>query len=443
VTYTDGTTATFTQSISDWAVPQGYTGESKALSTSYRDTSSGIEQTWPFNVYEYTFTLDPTKAVRSLTLPVDANVEVLAATLTPAGTAQVNLSSTLNRTGIVADGATFSGGGLDGDGFALSSNLLGTTLTAGGAIFNLGPAGASDVVTAAGQTIALPSGRDLALKLLATAVNGSQANQTFTVTYTDGTTATFTQSISDWAVPQGYSGESTALAMSYRDTSSGTEQAGQFNVYEYTFALDPTKTVRSITLPVDSNVEVLATTLVPVPTKQVNISSTFNRTGIVADGTKISGGGLDGGGNAYSSTLVGTSLTAGGATFVFGPAGAADVVSAAGQTIALPTGNASSLKLLATGVGGAQANQTFTVTYTDGTTAKFTQSISDWAIPQGYPGESTALSTIYRDTSSGTGQAGPVSIYEYTFALDTTKAIKSITLPVDANVEVLAIDELS
>jgi hypothetical protein len=94
-------------------------------------------------------------------------------------------------------------------------------------------------------------------------VNGNQANQTFTVTYTDGTTATFTQSISDWFTPQGYAGETTALTTAYRDTSGGTEQAGPFNVYEYTLALDPTKAVSSVTLPEDGNVEVLAIDVLP------------------------------------------------------------------------------------------------------------------------------------------------------------------------------------
>ena len=89
MTYTDGTTARFTQSISDWVRPKRYAGQSTALTTHYRDTSRGKEQAGRFNVYEYTFTLDPTKAVRSLTLPKDVNVEVLAATLVPAGTTQV------------------------------------------------------------------------------------------------------------------------------------------------------------------------------------------------------------------------------------------------------------------------------------------------------------------------------------------------------------------
>ena len=66
-----------------------------------------------------------------------------------------------------------------------------------------------------------------------------------------GSTQSFTQSISDWAIPQGYAGESTALATAYRDTAVGTQQVVTLRIYEYTFALDPTKAVRSLTLPKD------------------------------------------------------------------------------------------------------------------------------------------------------------------------------------------------
>ena len=205
-------------------------------------------------------TFTPNDSIDYTTATATTTITVVAV---PAGTTQVNLSSAFNRTGIVADGTKFSGGGLDGDGYAFSSSLVGTTLTAGGTTFDLGPVGANDVVITAGQTIALPSGNDSALKLLATGVNGNQVNQTFTVTYTDGTTATYTQSFSDWATPQGYPVESTALTTSYRDTSSGTKQNRAFRIYEYTFTLNPAKTVRSITLPKDANVEVLAIDVSP------------------------------------------------------------------------------------------------------------------------------------------------------------------------------------
>ena len=195
--------------------------------------------------------------------PSDLDVEILAATVVPAARNQADLSSAFNRTGIVTDGTPFTGG-LDGAGDALSSSLLGPTLMAGGATFDLGPAGADDAVSAAGQVIALPPGTFGSLALLGTGVKGDQPDQTFTVTYTDGSTETFQQSISDWASPQGYSGESTALTMPYRDTSGGSADAtsGPFQIYDYTFALVP-KTVRSITLPTDGNVEILGVDEIP------------------------------------------------------------------------------------------------------------------------------------------------------------------------------------
>jgi len=124
--------------------------------------------------------------------------------------------------------------------------------------FALGAAGSNNVVQASGQTIALPQGDYSTLSFLAVGVNGNQPNLTFTVTYTDGTTQTLTQSISDWYTPQSYSGESIAATMSYRDTSSGSKDLETYNVYGYSFALDPSKTVQSITLPNDGNVDVLA-----------------------------------------------------------------------------------------------------------------------------------------------------------------------------------------
>ena len=150
----------------------------------------------------------------------------------------------------------------DGGGNALSSALLGTSRTWDGTPFTIGVAGSSDVVSAAGQTIRLPAGNYASLRLLATAVNGNQADQAFTVRYADGTTATFTQSISDWYTPQGYAGESTAVTMGYRDRSDGTRDGRTFYVYGYSFALDATKTIASITLPDRGDVQILAIDLV-------------------------------------------------------------------------------------------------------------------------------------------------------------------------------------
>jgi hypothetical protein len=101
------------------------------------------------------------------------------------------------------------------------------------------------------------------VKLLATGVNGNQANQTFVITYTDGTTTSVTQNLSDWFTPQKYAGESTASTMSYRLTPTGGQDARTFYLYGYSLAINKAKTVKSIALPKNRNVVVVAIDLMP------------------------------------------------------------------------------------------------------------------------------------------------------------------------------------
>jgi hypothetical protein len=63
--------------------------------------------------------------------------------------------------------------------------------------------------------------------------------------------------------PQGYPGESTAITMAYRDRGDGSQDNQMTYVYGYSLALDSSKTVQSITLPNDANVDLLAIALVP------------------------------------------------------------------------------------------------------------------------------------------------------------------------------------
>ncbi len=111
--------------------------------------------------------------------------------------------------------------------------------------------------------VLLSPGQFSGLELLATAVQGNQASQTFTITYTDGTSSTFAQSFSDWFTPQKYPHESEGVAMAYRNFDNGTKDQRTFNLYAYRLVLNKTKTVQSITLPNNPNVLVLAATLLP------------------------------------------------------------------------------------------------------------------------------------------------------------------------------------
>jgi hypothetical protein len=175
----------------------------------------------------------------------------------------VDLSSAYNLYGIYTDGSSYSTGGLDGVGYSYSANLLGTSRVFSGILLDLGPANDPDAIGAEGQVIALPAGQHSNLVLFATGVEGNQTSQTFTVTYTDGSTTNFTQSLSDWYTPQKYAGEQEGVAMAYRNFDNGTKDNRTFNLYEYTFALNKTKTVQSLTLPNNSHVAVLSATLVP------------------------------------------------------------------------------------------------------------------------------------------------------------------------------------
>jgi hypothetical protein len=81
VNYTDGTSSKFTQSFSDWFTPQKYPGESEAVAMAYRNFDNGTKDQRTFNLYSYRFGLTSSKIVQSMTLPNNAHVVVLAATL--------------------------------------------------------------------------------------------------------------------------------------------------------------------------------------------------------------------------------------------------------------------------------------------------------------------------------------------------------------------------
>jgi len=187
----------------------------------------------------------------------------LAVIAPAAGTTLVNLVSVSNVTGIVTDGTTFApvglDGGLNGVGTAYSATLLGADQTLNGTTLYFGAANVPDAVS--GKTVPLPAGQFSTLKLLATAVNGNQTSQLFTVTYTDGTMSSFVQSLSDWFTPQGFAGESKVLTMPYRDTNTGGKDNRTFLLYGYSFKLNAAKKVSSITLPNNRDVVVLAMSL--------------------------------------------------------------------------------------------------------------------------------------------------------------------------------------
>jgi hypothetical protein len=386
-------------------------------------------------------------------------VVVSAATGTGGSGTPVNLASAYNLNGIYSDGTTFSTAGLDGDGNAYSSNLLTANRILSGIQFNFGPANALDVVQSTGQNIALPAGQFTTLQLLGTAVNGHQVGQTLIVTYTDGTSTTFTQTFGDWSSGLGgAANESEAVAMPYVDGANGSKVEGQRNLYAYLLALDSTKTVASLTLPKNANVEVLAATLTAQNVgTQINLASAFNIGGLFSDGTTFDASlGMDGGGDgctlsngcsdAFSSQQLGLTLdtvptlTFNNLVFDFGSVNTVDCTTACildaidlnpGVTVKLPANQqaaASTLTLLGTGVQGG-GTATVTINYTTAAASAFTQTFSDWCNFQNNQYESIAVGSISRINSDGTLSTGAsCNLYAYTYPLDATRVVQSIAL---------------
>ncbi|MGH7169118.1 MAG: S53 family peptidase [Gemmataceae bacterium] len=167
----------------------------------------------------------------------------------------VNLSGYYNQLGIAS--TSFSGGGLDGNGDAL---IVSANIDWQGNLIPLGPHYGNygnNVVSSNGQTITLPTGAYSSLTILAEAVNGNQVNQPFTVTYTNGLSQTFDQSLTNWLSFPSYPNEQRAEQMSYYRNANGTEVAGPDYMSAFVLPLNLTLQVKSITLPNDSNVEVL------------------------------------------------------------------------------------------------------------------------------------------------------------------------------------------
>ncbi|MDQ2840004.1 MAG: FG-GAP-like repeat-containing protein, partial [Acidobacteriota bacterium] len=427
----------------------------------------------------------------------------------------VPLASAYNVYGIYTDGSTYTTGGFDGGASSYSANQLGTSLTLNNITYPLGPANAPDAVS--NTTIPLTPGYYASLTMLGALVNNAQAANTFIVNYSDGSSTSVTQSLSDWVYPLNWPGETEVKCVPYRNESNGAQDAHLTCVFAYSIPLDSTKIPVSLTMPTTRNVVMLAMALVspPVPgglvytppsgtvlptglntltatfsptdqtnftgatasvqeldnpanltsiywpppasivygtplsgtqlnavarttpgTTSVSLASYYRVNAFQSDGSVFSTGGFDNSGNAYSSNLLGSSITWLGQTYGLGPANLPSAVTS--TNIALPQGTFAQLSMIGAATTTGQTGQTFVVAYTDGTTATTTLSLSSWTQSGGYAGEAIVSTTAYRNNGAGGQVAGNVNLYGYLIPLDVSKTVQSITLPNNRNVVIVA-----
>ncbi len=212
-----------------------------------------LAQTTPYLIWS---SPDPVP-FRTPLSPVQLNAIALAGPPVP-----VPFASAYNILGISSDGVPYYTGGYDGSSWAFSSELLGNSVTWQGISFPLGPANAPDAVY--GVTIPVPSGKFASLRLLGSLVNNAQPpTAQFLLRYTDGSSTVITQEMSDWVNPRNYPGESAAKCMVSRHNYDGTMDLNSVCVYGYALAVDPARTLASVTLPSTRNVVLLSAVMVP------------------------------------------------------------------------------------------------------------------------------------------------------------------------------------
>jgi len=179
----------------------------------------------------------------------------------PRPSAPVDLSAAYNNAG-VSDDAAPSQANFDGGGYSYSAQALQTAgITAGGSVVVNGvafqwpaaPAGTTDNVVAAGQTVSLatPTG-GTTLAVLGAATNGPSTG-TGTITYSDGSTQSFTLNLPDWTLNAGGAqltpgGAQLAASMPYRNGAAG-KQTLQTYIFYTAVTFQTGKAVVSVTLP--------------------------------------------------------------------------------------------------------------------------------------------------------------------------------------------------
>jgi hypothetical protein len=218
----------------------------------------------------------------SIFLPAVTALIIAVFSAAPAGAQNVplDLSSTYNVPGLYNNGVTFVGIPWLDDGNncsltpcpdAYSANQLGLpssppyTLTPASlnVPFTFGPVNTvncgtspaciNDVInlTTSGVSTAIPASDQnfpfSTVIMLGAAVNGSHSGKV-TVNYTTGQPTVFNQKFSDWCGFGGNQYESIAVGGINRINANGTLSGASCNLYAYTYPIDPTRILASITL---------------------------------------------------------------------------------------------------------------------------------------------------------------------------------------------------
>jgi Carbohydrate binding module (family 6) len=165
-----------------------------------------------------------------------------------------NLAASFNDVGISADNNT-APGNFDGGGASFSQTALtnagagpGATISSQGVSYTFPnvAAGVADNTVAEGQKIAVTASGTLGFLISA---SYGPATGTGTITYTDGTTQSYTLTAPDWFSTSPPSGGAVAVNSTYQNRQGNTTYSHTADIFSATVSLSSGKTVASVTLP--------------------------------------------------------------------------------------------------------------------------------------------------------------------------------------------------
>ncbi len=271
VNYTDGSSQSFNLNVADWYSNSPAVGDQLMTTTSSWNFQSNAIGPHPVSVYFASVPLDKAKQVASVTLPILAGgggttaMHIFAMAIgsgTPTtGAPYSSLAAAYDNAGI-SDNSNPAAANFDGTGESFSAQALaagtptpltpGGQATFGGTTFTWpSPVGAPDNAISDGQIIDL-SGSGTDLGFLGAGAFGA-ASGTGTITYTDGTTQSFSLVMADWYNNAPVAGDQIATTTSSWNSSGSSQVQHPVSIYFASVPLDQSKTVGSVTLPVVSS----------------------------------------------------------------------------------------------------------------------------------------------------------------------------------------------
>jgi beta-glucosidase len=267
VHYADGSSQSFNLNMADWYSDSPAVGNQILTTTSSWNFQNNPIGPHPVSIYFGSVPLQHGKQVSSVTLPILSNAggttamhifAMATGTGTPTtGAPYSSLAAAYNNVGIT-DNANPAPGNFDGTGDSFSAQNLAagtpTPLTAGGQATLGGTTftwptavGTPNDVIADGQVIDL-SGSGTDLGFLGASAFGA-ASGTGTITYTDGSTQSYSLVMADWYNDAPVAGDEIATTTTTWNFSSSTQVTHPVSIYFSSVPLEAGKTVASVTLP--------------------------------------------------------------------------------------------------------------------------------------------------------------------------------------------------